>query len=370
MRIKGSYILAALMAAGIAGWMLSGEFVIGGQADRAGEAAAPAGAGAPAKDRQEKQPFRVQVSTLSASQRVAELVVRGRTEAEARVQIKAETTGLVEAMPFAKGSQVKTGDVVCRIEVGAREIKVARARAEVAKAELEFEAANRLSEKQYASETRVRTNKAALDAAKAMLADAELELKRTKLRAPFDGVIEEENAEIGSYLNTGTACVTISARDPLLVVGQVSERDVAALDEGMTGHATLITGEEIEGKIRFIAPSSDPATRTFRVELEVPNPGNRLRDGVTAQMRIALEPVSAHNMPSSYLTLDDRGRVGVRSVTEANVARFIPVKIIGDSSEGVWITGLPDTVTVITVGQDYVTDGETVEPVARTADKS
>lgn len=363
MKIKGSYVLALAIMIALGAWLATGKIVIGGQPDAATLQAQAA------KTVTEKQPFSVRVRTFTTEQRIANLAVRGRTVAKARVQAKAETKGLVSELPRRKGSLVKAGETVCRIETGTREATLLKARAALAQTELDHEAATKLSRSGFAAETRVRALKAALDAARAALAEAEVDLARTTIKAPFDGVVEEENAELGDYLNVGAACLTIATRDPILAVGQVSERDIAALRPGMPGSVTLITGESVDGTISFIASSADTATRTFRVELEVPNPDGALRDGVTAQITLPLAPVPAHHIAASYLTLDDEGHVGVRAVRPDGTVVFHEVTILSDGTDGIWVAGLPGTVTIITVGQDYVKEGEHVIAVPEDKDK-
>jgi multidrug efflux system membrane fusion protein len=143
----------------------------------------------------------------------------------------------------------------------------------------------------------------------------------------------------------------------------VSEQDVRYIQIGNSGWAKLVTGERVEGKVRFVAKSSDAATRTFRVELEFPNPNGAIRDGITAEIHIATATVEAHRISPAILSLDDAGEIGVRIVDQTRRVRFVRVKIIGDGPDGVWVTGLPKTVTIITVGQDFVTEGQVVNPV-------
>jgi multidrug efflux system membrane fusion protein len=169
--------------------------------------------------------------------------------------------------------------------------------------------------------------------------------------------------DVGDYLSPGQPCALVVALDPFLVVGRVSEQDVHYIQIGNAGWAKLVTGERVEGKVRFVAKSSDAATRTFRVELEVPNPNGALRDGITAEMHIAAATVEAHKISPAILTLDERGQLGVRIVDQNKRVRFVLVKIIGDGPDGVWVTGLPKQVTIITVGQDYVSEGELVNAV-------
>ncbi len=149
--------------------------------------------------------------------------------------------------------------------------------------------------------------------------------------------------------------------DPLLVTGQVSERNVGRLKLGMTGKVRLVTGQEAQGTLRFISPTADPRTHTFRIELAVPNPKHQLRAGITARIFLDLPAKPAHFLSPGLLTLDDRGRIGVRTVSAKGEVQFLPVSLLGQTAKGVWVAGLPEAVTIITVGQDYVVAGQKVD---------
>jgi len=164
----------------------------------------------------------------------------------------------------------------------------------------------------------------------------------------------------------GDVCGLVVELDPLLVIGQVSEDRVGAIKDGSPGTARLVTGETAEGRVHFVSRTADPATRTFRVELEIPNTDLRLRSGVTAEISIPADPVPAHRIPSNVITLNDGGVVGVRIVNEAGRVTFNQISPIDDTPEGLWVTGLPEKVTLITVGQDFVTEGQKVETVPTT----
>ena len=357
MRIKRSYFLAVIIALGLAGWIASGALVQGNQP----VADSPATASENGKN---DEAIAVRVRKFKAEERRAVITLTGRTEAEAKVELKAETSGVVMALPATEGTMVKKGDLVCEIDKGSREARLAQMQAAMEQSSADFEAAAKLKKGGYAADTRVRALKAQMDAAAASVADAELDLNRTKITAPFDGVVESHMADVGAYLNVGGTCIMLTARDPMIIVGHVAERDVALLSVGMTGRADLVTGQSVEGKLRYISPSADADTRTFRIELETPNPQGVLRDGVTARIALPLPPARAHKLSTNYLALNDAGDIGVKTVDADNKVAFIPVTIVGDEPDGIWVTGLPEEATVITVGQDYVLAGETVKPVA------
>lgn len=359
-RIKGSYIIALGLTAGLGFWMAQGDIVVGGEGDGPNATLPPA-------ERQESQTalFKVRVKDLAAQTRQPVLEIRGRTEADVRMTVRAETTGLLMERMVNRGDQVKKGDLVCKLDPRTRNAEVARAKAALARAQLDYDAQSQLSSKGFAAKTRVSAERANLDAARANLAAAELELQRTEVYAPANGVVLDPIADVGELLQAGNACISLMNANPMLLIGQVSERDIAQIKVGDPARAELITGQKAMGTIRHISNAADPQTRTFRVEIMIKNDDLAIRDGVTAAAYVALPEVKGHLISSALLTLSDKGQVGVRAVKDGMV-KFHPVRVLGDTGNGVWVGGLPDTLSLITVGQDYVVDGQAVEAIAET----
>ncbi|NOT40089.1 MAG: efflux RND transporter periplasmic adaptor subunit, partial [Alphaproteobacteria bacterium] len=268
----------------------------------------------------------------------------------------------VSAIRADKGDAVRAGNTICELNVDARVAMLNEARATQKQRQLEYEASKKLQQKGFRSDTSVAGDLAQYQASKAQVERMQKELEFTKIKAPFDGVVDDRMVNVGDYLAPGQPCAMVIDQDPFLIVGQVSEKDVQQINIGDKGWAGLITGERVEGKVRFIAKSAEQATRTFRVELEVANKEGKIRDGVTAEIHVNSSVVEAHRITPAILSLDDKGTIGVRIVDAQKKVQFVPVKIVADGTDGVWVTGLPKTVTIITVGQEYVTNGQEVDP--------
>jgi multidrug efflux system membrane fusion protein len=295
-----------------------------------------------------------------------QLVLRGRTEADRRVDARAEIAGLIASTPIRKGAVVEAGQTLCRLDPGERPAALAEAEARLRQAEVEYQAALRLSERGFTAETEALTREAQLEAARAQRMRAEIDMARLEIVAPFAGVLETDTAELGALLQPGSICASLIALDPIMLVGFAAERDVDRLAVGAPARARLVTGRIVEGRIRFVARSADEETRTYRVEVAAPNPDLEIRDGMTAEILIGLEARPAHFVPQSALTLDGDGRLGVRLVDQ-DVARFAPAEILADASDGVWLAGLPQEAAIIVVGQEYAADGRPVAPSYVTA---
>ena len=372
MRLSRNVITALVIAAVVIVWLATGSQKLGYKASAADAAAQKttqsekAGKNAKGKWQQSdaktasNEPFKVRARRMTAVPHAAEIVIHGRTEAVRAVSVKSETSGTVAKVDVEKGATVKAGDVICELQPDARLAQVAQAQAAMKQAQLEYQASSKLADKGFRSPTDVAASKAKLDSAAAGVRAAEIELERTKLRAPFNGIVDDRMVEVGDFMQPGGTCARVVDLDPMLVVGQVSERDVDQLNIGEPGHAKLMDGTDHQGKVRFVARSSDQATRTFRIELEVPNADGAVRDGITADILVPVKAVMAQRVSPAVLGLDEKGVLGVRTVDAGNTVRFFPVTVIADSAEGVWVAGLPTETTVITVGQEYVVPGQKV----------
>lgn len=336
---------------------------------------------------------------------------QGRLE-EARARLPEAEARIPEAMARIPEAQARMAEAVARVAEAEANLSGANARLE--EAQINLTAAERLSEDGFASETRVANAEAAFEgalasvssaeaavesaragvigaeagivsaeagvegakavvesaragiqAAEAAVAAADKEIERLTVRAPFGGQLETDTAELGSLLQPGALCATIIQLDPIKLVGFVPETEVNRVNVGALAGARLASGQEIGGRVTFLSRSADETTRTFRVEIEVANADLAIRDGQTAEMLIASDGFLAHLMPQSALTLDDDGTLGVRTVTADSRALFVPVTVLRDTIDGVWLGGLPEQADVIVMGQEYVIDGVPVDVTYR-----
>ncbi len=344
---------------------------------------------------------RVHVVARQSVAQVAEnaVLLRGRTEAVRQVSVAAETSGRIVSTPIRAGAFVESGQLLCEIDAGTSQsaleeaearlaeararlpearARVAEAQAQLVAAEIDNNAASRLSASGFASETRAATTAATVLAAQAAIQSAEAgveaadsgirsaeaavsraeqEITRLQIHAPFEGLLETDTAELGSLMQPGSICATIIQLDPIKLVGFVPEAQVDRVELDAAASATLASGVQVAGEVAFLSRSADPQTRTFRVEITVDNAALTIRDGQSAEILITTEGTLAHLLPASAMTLNDEGTLGIRVVDADQIARFMPVTRLRDTVAGVWLAGLPETVDVITVGQEFVTEG-------------
>jgi multidrug efflux system membrane fusion protein len=296
-----------------------------------------------------------------ATDHTVELLVRGTTQVNRSVVVRSEISGRVVGLPLPKGSTVDTGDILCNISVDTRDKNLVEARALQRQAALEYKGLRDLSHKGLQSEITLAQAKARLETANAAVSRSMLAMSHTRVKAPFPGIIEEQPVEVGDFLNVGGACATLIETDPILLVGQVAERDIIHVTQGETVFAHLITGETVSGKISYISQLANKSTRSYRIEVEVPNPDLSLRAGITSELKVPLETRLAHRISPAVLVLDDEGEIGVRIVDVNNKVVFHYVDIISEGNDGIWVSGLPEIATVITIGQEEVYEGQLVK---------
>jgi multidrug efflux system membrane fusion protein len=305
-------------------------------------------------------PPSVQAKLVPETVRTYDVVVRGRTQATRSVIIRSETAGTVAAAPVLQGGFVKQGQVLCRLAVDARQAALDQAKAAQRSAQLAVQQNEELAKKGFRAPTQVLQAQATLDASTAAVRQGEIALAQVNIKAPFAGVFDHRDAEIGAYLGPGQPCGTVIEIDPLLIVGDVPETQAANMKVGATATARLVSGQVLTGHIRYVSHDADPQTRTYHLEVTVPNPRLDIRSGLSAEMHIGAGSGPAHLVPVSSMVLDSAGRQGVRYVLADGRVAFAPVTIVEEARDGVWVTGLSGPVQLITVGQSYVADGQKV----------
>lgn len=359
-KVKPSYIIALVLAVSAAGWVYSGQME---QDPFAPAPDAAVGATSPAETHAERALPAVRVAQSIASNHRAILLYTGRTEAERRSVLSAETDGRVIEIGAEKSQPVAEGDVIVKLTTADRYARLKEAEALVRQRTIEYDAAKSLAGKGFQSESAKAAAEANLTAAKAQLETIRVDINRTVIKAPFDGVVEVRPVQIGDYVRPGDQIAQIADLNPIVVTIQVTEREIGKVQLGILAEIELLAKQRFTGMVSRIATAADKNTRTFEVELEVENPDLTLLDGMTAKVNLPSQEVKAHKVTPALLALDNEGRVGVKAVDADNRVVFYPITIVEDTASGMWVGGLPDELTLITVGQAFVAPGALVTPV-------
>jgi multidrug efflux system membrane fusion protein len=359
--MKASRITAIGLVAAAALWIASGYLIPHESPDstaaiRPGEA-------------ETQKLFRVAVIDTQLVPHTRNLSLSGRTEALRRVTVVARTGGVLTELRVRRGDHVNKGDVIAVLSDEAREAQVAQARALLVQRKAELDAKRRLIQLNAIPRLELVNLEAQYTAAEAAVAAAAAELDRGTVRAPWAGIITDVPAEIGgaAFSMAGKEIAKLVALDPMLAVVEVSERNLSGITVGTPAEVRLVNGQTARGKIRYVSKSASETTRTYRVEVEMENADGAIPDGITAEVTVPFAPVPATRVPRSALTFSSAGELGVRSVGSDNVVRFSAVSVVEDEQAFMWVGGIADGARVIVQGQDFVREGQRVEPVAEPA---
>ena len=355
--MKASRITAVGLVAAASLWIASGHFLP--------HESAESRAAVRTVDSEAKKLFRVAVVHTRSVPHSRKLMLSGRTEADKRVVVTARTAGVLTELRVRRGSRVQKGDIIAVLSDEAREAQVAQAQAVVTQKRTELDAKRQLIMQGTLPRLQLVDLEAQLKAAEAALAVAKAEAERGVVRAPWSGVVHDIAVEVGhaAFSFQGREIAQIIALDPMLAVVEVAERKLAGLKVGESAEVRLVTGESASGKIRFVAKTASQATRTYRVEIEMANADGRIPDGLTVEVAMPLAPVMATRLPRSALTFSSAGDIGVRTVGGDDIVGFVPVSLVEDEQSFMWVAGIADGVRVIVQGQDFVREGQRVDPV-------
>lgn len=364
-KLRFHKIAALVVLVGFAAWMGTGKFSSVGSASTepeqtsAGEAkpAAPAEA-AP------KAPRTVAVVVPPRVQHERAIHLSGQTQADKRAVLATRAAGIIEQLPVKQGDKVAAGQLILALSAEDKPAMIDTAKQLVKQRQAELEAAQRLAKTGTLAKLSLDTAVSALAQAESQLKAAESDLERMTIVAPFAGVIDSVDVETGSAVSQGAQIATLLSLDPVVVKGEVSERDLVYIKAGDKAEAKLVDGEKVTGTVRYISREATAATRTFRVEVAIPNPDDRIPAGMTAEITVRAAATDAVILPRSVVTLSANGDLGIRVADKDNKIVFYPIDLMDDLTNGLVLGGVPRDARVVVAGQDLVTEGDIVNPVA------
>ncbi|MCG7497637.1 efflux RND transporter periplasmic adaptor subunit [Vibrio sp. Of7-15] len=312
---------------------------------------------------------KVVVETFHVAPVARSISLYGRTAPDRQATLAAQVAGQIETLLVKKGSVVKKGQPLIQLDMADWGLQLNKAKALLAVREKEFTAAKALKKRGLQGEVAFSLAEATLLEARARVRNAEHILTNTQIVAPFDGIIEQYAVEVGDFVSIGDPMATVVDLDPLVIEADVSERHIHKLDLNQVAHVNFIGQPEKEGTLRYISQLASPATNTFAIEIEISNPNNQIPAGISAEVGIELDTQSAIKITPAMLALDESGNLGVKTVTNRRVqddqtelaeVEFVPIQLVKAQSDGVWLSGFDKQVDIITVGQGFVRDGDSV----------
>lgn len=360
-------VAAFVVLAVSAAWVLTGEFSSIGSAAPETSGETPQ-AEKPAAAEAAKVLRTVAVMQPNFIEHNRIIRISGVTAPDKRTTLATRSAGILGELKVEKGDKIQAGDVVLVLDGAEKQSMVDTARAVLDQRQKEADNIERLVKNGISPSTQSDSARSALASARSQLESAQADIDRLTVVAPFSGVIDQVMVEEGSWLPSGEAVAVLLQLDPVVALGEVSEREIVHVNVGRQADVRLISGEIVSGSVRHVSLEATPGTRTFPIEVAITNPDNMVPAGMTAEIMIQSEAVTAVKLPRSVVTLDAAGNLGLRILKADNTVGFVPIDLIDDSPEGLVLSGVPLDAKIIVAGQDLVSDGETVNAVPADAD--
>ncbi|MEN3793134.1 efflux RND transporter periplasmic adaptor subunit [Fulvimarina sp. MAC3] len=311
-------------------------------------------------------PFTVEAFESKAKAVTQFVAAEGQAMPDRQTPVRAKTGGTIEEIVAKKGQFLNEGDVIARIALADRSAQISQAEAELSRRQGEFDRVSGLVERGYSTRAELESAEAELAVARASLASIRQTQGDTEIRAPITGVLEDFNLDLGEFIAASAEVGTQVDINPLTVEVQVAQQGIGQIKVGQTAQVNFITGASRQGEVTYVASNAKASTRTFPVEITIPNPDRDIPAGISAEVRIPVGETPAHFLSAAILALGPNGELGIKAVDENSKVKFYPAELVRAETDGIWVNGLPDTLRIISVGQGFVSDGETVNAVAPT----
>ena len=350
---------------------------------------APAG-GAAAGGAFARPPMTVELAQTSRADVSQSLTVVGNLVGEQTVAVVPKTAGRLENVYVKLGDRVARGQRIAQIEDREilEQVKQAEAAFEVARAgirqreaDLKFAETNLTRSKELfgrqllprqtlddadaryqAAAAQLELGRAQLTQSQARLDELRITLANTIISSPVNGFVARRNADVGAYVSQNAPVVDVVDISTVRLIANIVEKDLRRIEVGEPARVEVdaFPGETFNGRVARVAPVLDPATRTAQIEVEIPNPGNRLKPGMYARVNLTIEQrANALTVPSNAI-VNVEGRRGV-FVAQNNTAAFRAVDIgIEDTARVEVLSGVTDGDRVVTTGAGALQNGDRI----------
>ena len=361
----------------------------GGGTGRAGGAAGGGGGRAGGRGRGAST---LTVETAAATRRdIADYItVVGNLIGQATVDVTPRTAGRIESIPVKLGDRVSRGQEIVKVEdreireqvnqssanievnkanVVARENDVKVAQSALERARTSFKSGLISAQALEDSDARYNSAISQLNVAKAQLASTQARLDELRITlsnasvvSPVDGFVGKRNLDPGAFAGANTVVLSVVDISTVRLVANLVEKDFKRVERGAEAvvEVDAFPGEQFRGQVSRVAPVFDPATRTATMEIEVANPGFRLKPGMYARVRLLAERhQEALTVPRAAI-VDIEGRRGV-FLAEGETAKFQQIQSgVSDGDFVEVLSGLNDGARVVTTGSLGLRDGDRI----------
>jgi multidrug efflux system membrane fusion protein len=363
MKFKSSYLLAGVIAFGVAGWMLSDNIMA--RLDAAKPDDAPSQQTADRQATAGNAPVAPKSAFSVAAVRVQNVPITrtvrasGVTEAKFDMTVSSKADGQIIKIDAVEGRDVKVGDVLIRLELGTLAEQIAAADANLDVARKRLEVAKRLAKENFSAPLELAEREAAVANAIVALSQLKDQLADRVIVAPVTGHLETLHVETGERVRRDTPTATILGLDTLSVKVAVPQTDISRIKAGSAVTVTIAGAGTHRGIVSKISAKSNAATRTFDVTIDLANKARKLRAGMSVEAVIDAGTVDAFGMSPAHLSVGDDGGLMAKIAVDGVVV-MTPIEIVRSGAEQVYVAGLPSGAVLLTVGQAFVDQGAAV----------
>ncbi|PYF84671.1 multidrug efflux system membrane fusion protein [Marinomonas alcarazii] len=350
-------ITAVVVATATVGWMLVG----GNGITVSNPDAQPSESTVSSQAAEIKQAYPVQAKTLSPKRIEIHLPLSGKTMAGETLNLVNSYQGKIIMLPIEKGQLVEKGQSIMQIDTRTLKMQIEQADLLVKQRQFELDGVKKLNTTNLSSKVNLAQAETDLASAKATKTSLLIDLENANLVAPFSGILNTLDVQVGQILATGVTIGSLVSINPIKVKVDIPQNKVHLVKIGTPGNIRFESGYEADGFVTYISATANETSRTISVELLVDNPNNTIPAGLTASVDFIIDEQKAHALSPALLTLDDTGRTAIKTISIDNTVTITPVDIVKSERDHVWVVGLPDNVNIITVGQGFVSAGDLVD---------
>jgi membrane fusion protein (multidrug efflux system) len=315
-----------------------------------------------------RPPMPVETATVTQKAVEERFETVGTIEAEKSITVVSEISALVTSLPFREGAHIGKGELIARLDDSQLGAEVERAEALRDQTQSSYDRIKTVVEQKAGAPQDLDDAAAALKVAEANLALAKARLSKTRIVAPFSGIIGSRQVSEGAFVNVGEPITDLSQIEQIRVNFSVPERYLSRLNSGapVNVSTTAYEGYNLTGQVEVIEPILDPSTRSTRVVAKVRNPDDKLRPGMSANISILLvRKENALTIPSEAIFAQGSEFL-VYVVNPDSTVRKASLKLGVRLSEEVEVTeGLTSGEKVVKAGHQKLFEGAKVMPIAK-----
>jgi len=313
--------------------------------------------------------IRVETMNVSAEPQTLSLRLPAEVESSRRSRLASATGGFVQKLFVQRGDRVKKGQELAWVNRDVADAQLAQAKANLELAQYEMELVKSAGESM--PKTRQVQASARLKTAQAGHRLAAISARRSRIRAPFSGVVSRTNLEVGEVLAPGQMVIMVEKTDSMKVTVSISDRDIRWIKAGVPALIRLDGGSStIEAKVSRVGPAADLQTRTFIAEIDVPNRNYALRPGMLGTVTISSKSNESSVAIPQFALVTGKDGNGV-FVVEDKKAKWRPLKVDKLRGHSVIVAeGIQANDEVIIRGHRELNDGDDVIVVKLVGDKT